>query len=274
MKKGVYELRGIPRLSKGIPAINTVGWMPDHIHYHEGRALNPMFLCFTFKTEPGECISIVNGVERHSSAAAPRVGFVVPGTVIRTIRTVRHDELFFTYSPETYPFWKNYFPPEYAEFKRTDHFDRLLDRLFEGLNELHTPGQADALDGLVPQMLAEIRIQDQRKQESREELLIREIASHLTGHFSEHIDVRELLHGRGLSQRSFYRLWNRLYTESPMEMLHAKRMFAAEHLLTTTELQIQEVSNMCGFSSAVYFYQSFRKRHGCSPAEYRKQFQS
>ena len=273
MKKGFYELQGLPRFSIGIPAIRTIGWMPDHIHYHEGRALNAMFLCFTLKKDPGENIAIINGTERRSSIPAPWVGFVAPGTVIRTIRAIRHDELFFVYAPETYAFWKAYFPPGHTGFKRTAPFDRLLDRMFECLNELHTPGAADVLDALVLQMLAEIRIQNHLAQEDREERIIREIASHLTSHFAEPTDLPALLHGRGLSQRSFYRFWNRLYAESPMQMLLSKRIFAAEHLLATTGLRIQEISDMCGFSSPAYFYQSFRKRHACSPAEYRKQFQ-
>lgn len=74
----------------------------------------------------------------------------------------------------------------------------------------------------------------------------------------------------GLSTHSFYRLWNSFYDESPMEMLQARRMFAAEQLLTSTNMRIQESADLCGFSSPVYFYQQFLKMHGCSPAEYRK----
>ncbi len=272
MRKGIYDLSTLPRFSEGIPHIRSLGWLPEHMHYHQNRTIDRLFICFTLKTEPGECISIINGERQEKPAVAPHVSFVRPGTVMHTLQTVRHDELFFSYPAESYAaFWRNYFPLERSGFKRTDAFNRLLDRVLEALNELHTPGQADALDALVPQLLAEVRIQEQCREESREEEVVRKIASHLTGRFAERIDIPALLHGCGLSQRSFYRLWNRLYAESPLAMLQAKRMFAAEHLLATTDLRIQEVADLCGFSSAVYFYQSFRKLHRCSPAEFRKQ---
>ena len=148
--------------------------------------------------------------------------------------------------------------------------DKCLGEFFERMSHLHEPGQADALDCLVLQLLLEVRIEERRESESREEQIIRGIASRLTGRFQEQVSIPELIEGSGLSVRTFYRLWKRCFPDSPIVMLQEKRMAAAEHLLATSPLRIKEISELCGFSTPLYFYQSFRRKHGCSPAEFRR----
>lgn len=270
MKKGIYQLAAIPRLTHGVPAIRSIGWMPDHVYYHTGGRISEMFLCFNLREEPGEHRFIVNGVLQEEMLPAPRVSTVWPGCVITTLKAVRHDELFFSYSPDTVAFWRDFFPAGKLRFRRTDSFELLLQELFERMDNLHEPGQADALDCLVLRLLLEIRIDERRESESREEQLIRGIASRLAGRFQEQISIPELLAGSGLSLRSFYRLWKRYYPVSPLAMLQEKRLAAAEHLLATSTLRIKEISGLCGFSTPLYFYQSFRRKYGCSPGEFRR----
>lgn len=271
MKKGLYRLATIPRLAAALPAIQTIGWMPDHLYVHRNHEINALFLCFVLREEQGSRTEIIDGRECTCNGGSPHVSLVLPGTVMTTIRTVKRDELFFVYPGEHGTFWRNYFTELQTAFVLTPRFRKLLDEVFENLNNLQEPGRADQLDLLVLRMLLEIKMQKQQLLESREEQAVRRIASVLTAHFQEPLSIPELLRGSGLSTRSFYRLWNSFYDESPMEMLQARRMFAAEQLLATTDLRIQEIADLCGFSSPVYFYQRFLKRHGCSPAEYRKE---
>lgn len=271
MKKGLYRLATIPRLTATLPVIQTIGWMPDHFYVHREHQINALFICFILREEAGSSSTIINGRVCTYNGGSPRVSVVLPGSVMTTIHTLKKDELFFIYKEDSISFWKNYFVERRETFVMTPRFRKLLDEVFENLNDLHAPGRADQLDLLVPRMLLEIKMQKQQLLESREEQEVRRIASVLTAHFQEPLSIPELLRGSGLSTRSFYRLWSRFYTESPMEMLQAKRMFAAEQLLSTTDLRIQEIADLCGFSSPVYFYQRFLKVHGCSPAEYRKQ---
>ena len=270
MKKGLYELAPIPRLTRGIPAVRSIGWMPDHIYFHTGGRIENMFLCFILREESGTPRAIVNGILQEEHLSAPRVSTVLPGSVITTLQALRHDELFFSYPPESETFWREFFPEGKLRFRRSESFDRLLKELFERMDNLHESGQADAIDCLVLRLLLEIRIQERQESESREERIIRGIASRLIGRFQEPVSIPELLDGSGLSLRTFYRLWKRYYPDSPVAMLQEKRMAAAEHLLMTSRLRIKEISELCGFSTPLYFYQSFRKKHGCSPAEFRR----
>ncbi len=272
MKEGVYPLEDVPRLSRGLPAIKNVGWQLRHRCYHRGQVFRDLYICFTLNTEPGTNQHIANGQEVSRSAFAPRLGFVLPGTSIRTVSVMRHDELFFSYSAESLPFWRQYSNLQSTNFCRTAGFEFLLNRVFECLDDLYTPGQADVLDCLVLQLLAEIRVGKQLEEESREEKIIRDIASHLTSDLTSPPDIQHLLRSNGMSRRTFYRWWNRIYTSSPGEMLLARRMLTAEHLLLTSDMQIQEISAACGFNTSAYFYQSFRRYHGCSPAEFRRKF--
>ncbi len=270
MKKGLYRLATIPRLPGSLPVIQAVGWMPDHFYVHREHQINALFICFVLREEAGSRSTIINGSECTYNGGSPRVSIVLPGSVMTTIHTLKKDELFFIYNEDSAPFWRNYFVELRESFVMTPRFRKLLDEVFENLNDLHAPGRADQLDLLVLRMLLEIKMQKLQQLVSREEREVRRIASILAAHFQEPLSIPELLRGSGLSTRSFYRLWNSFYTESPMEMLQARRMFAAEQLLSTTDIRIQEIADLCGFSSPVYFYQRFLKVHGCSPAEYRK----
>lgn len=48
------------------------------------------------------------------------------------------------------------------------------------------------------------------------------------------------------------------------------RMNHALHLLTTTQLQVQHVAQLCGIPDANYFSKLFRKRYGTTPHRYRR----
>ncbi|WP_417169497.1 hypothetical protein [Victivallis sp.] len=49
MKKGLYRLATIPRLAAALPAIQTIGWMPDHLYVHRNHENNALLLCFVLR---------------------------------------------------------------------------------------------------------------------------------------------------------------------------------------------------------------------------------
>ena len=54
------------------------------------------------------------------------------------------------------------------------------------------------------------------------------------------------------------------------EYLTRTRINAAQTLLVSSELNVSEISDACGFSGSNYFGDVFRRLHGVSPSEYRK----
>lgn len=58
--------------------------------------------------------------------------------------------------------------------------------------------------------------------------------------------------------------------ESFMEYLIRKRMEKAGSLLTKTDMMIQEVARVCGYSNQRYFASSFKKYYGCTPTKFKE----
>ena len=54
------------------------------------------------------------------------------------------------------------------------------------------------------------------------------------------------------------------------EYIREKRMKHAEHLLSSTPLQIQTVALHCGIMDVQYFSKLFKKHSGKTPKEYRE----
>jgi len=76
-----------------------------------------------------------------------------------------------------------------------------------------------------------------------------------------------------LSQRSvsaFKRDFKDTFGTSPGKWLLERRLKQASHLLSKTVLSISEVATDCGFESTSYFSQTFRKRFGMPPSDWRE----
>ncbi len=58
------------------------------------------------------------------------------------------------------------------------------------------------------------------------------------------------------------------------EYLTRTRINAAQALLLSSELNVSEISDACGFSTSNYFGDVFRRLHGASPSEYRKKMKN
>jgi AraC-like DNA-binding protein len=53
--------------------------------------------------------------------------------------------------------------------------------------------------------------------------------------------------------------------------INSRRLELAEQLLRTSGLYVSEIAEQCGFLDVAYFNRLFKRRHGVSPGEYRKQ---
>jgi LacI family transcriptional regulator len=55
-------------------------------------------------------------------------------------------------------------------------------------------------------------------------------------------------------------------------MIHREKLEKARELLASSSLNINEISQMCGYPSLQYFYSVFRKSYDTTPKEYRQHF--
>lgn len=76
--------------------------------------------------------------------------------------------------------------------------------------------------------------------------------------------------GKHLSDAHLIRRFRAAFGQTPYDYLTSKRIEAAERMLKYTHLSIKEIAGVLAFSDQYYFSNSFRKRLGIPPSEYRK----
>ncbi|MBS3805323.1 MAG: helix-turn-helix domain-containing protein [Oleiphilaceae bacterium] len=74
----------------------------------------------------------------------------------------------------------------------------------------------------------------------------------------------------GLNPRTLSRRFVRATGESPKQYWLQLRLIRAEEMLRQTNLNVQEVAEILGFSDASYFIKLFRQRAGLTPNDYRQ----
>ena len=48
------------------------------------------------------------------------------------------------------------------------------------------------------------------------------------------------------------------------------RIEHAKYILTTTDLTLEQIAEICGYSNEVHFYRQFKQITGLTPSKYRK----
>lgn len=74
------------------------------------------------------------------------------------------------------------------------------------------------------------------------------------------------------SRRTFDRDFRAATGQSPLQWLLHQRVFAAQQLLETTALSVEQIARHVGFSSAISLRPHFRRVLGVSPQQYRQAF--
>ncbi|WP_210508926.1 AraC family transcriptional regulator [Naasia sp. SYSU D00057] len=77
----------------------------------------------------------------------------------------------------------------------------------------------------------------------------------------------------GLGRTRFVHYCKKMVNLTPLEYLSLLRVEQAKHLLTTTDLLVSDVAQLCGFQSSQYFSTSFRRATGMQPAQLRRERQ-
>lgn len=89
-------------------------------------------------------------------------------------------------------------------------------------------------------------------------------------HFSEQITLETLASRVNMSREHLCRLFKKHAGMPPMEYLQSVRIFHAKHLLIMNSDSVEQIALRCGFSNVNYFYETFKKHTGATPAKYRK----
>lgn len=88
--------------------------------------------------------------------------------------------------------------------------------------------------------------------------------------FSSKISLENLGATFGYNPFYFLRIFRAQTGCSPHEYLTQIRMKHARTLLLSTNLTVYEIAERCGYQSVSHFSDSFKRRHGASPYDYRR----
>ncbi|MEU6237730.1 helix-turn-helix domain-containing protein [Kitasatospora sp. NPDC047058] len=91
-------------------------------------------------------------------------------------------------------------------------------------------------------------------------------------HLHEPLPVAELARRAVMSKRSFLRRFAAATGTTPHAWLRDLRLAAAEELLETTDLPVEEVARRVGYGSAAVLRERFVRRRGVPPRSYRRSF--
>ncbi|RZK81140.1 MAG: helix-turn-helix domain-containing protein [Pedobacter sp.] len=87
---------------------------------------------------------------------------------------------------------------------------------------------------------------------------------------NSNLDVDLLAEKMNMSRATFYRKIKGISNLTPNELINITRLKKAAELLINTDLKIQQIASMTGFTSQAQFGRSFAKQFGVTPSEYAK----
>jgi iron complex transport system substrate-binding protein len=89
-------------------------------------------------------------------------------------------------------------------------------------------------------------------------------------HYAEKQTLESLAENFFVSKATLIYNFKKYASCSPIDFLLNVRLTKAKELLLNTKKSVNEISEICGFSSANYFGLIFKQKENLSPANYRK----
>lgn len=100
--------------------------------------------------------------------------------------------------------------------------------------------------------------------------IILKIIDYLNEYYREKLTLENIAEQFFLSKTTLSYLFKKYMDCTLIDFLLSIRIAKAKEFLLNTKKSIEEISELCGFSSANYFGLIFKKRENLSPAHYRK----
>lgn len=101
--------------------------------------------------------------------------------------------------------------------------------------------------------------------------LLSDIVEFFDHNFSKPINITEYFESIGYSYHHLRHAFKEIYGLSPNQYLAKKRIDEAKKLLLTTDGDLEEISQKCGFNSASHFVSNFKKETNQTPAKFREE---
>ncbi len=127
---------------------------------------------------------------------------------------------------------------------------------------------------IIVQVLKNIEINmdmlENEKVNTNQQLLADRVLSYMDENISEVDSVKSVCGKFSISRTYLNNIFINTIGVPPGKMIQYIKIKKAEHVLLTTAMSIEEISDMLGYSSAAYFSNTFKKNYGVSPNIFRK----
>lgn len=255
--------------------VQQIGWLRtldrEEIWTHDYGHLE---FCFRLRSEhEKDAVDFLDG--RRFRTPFPHLFIKPPGVYHHFRICAEREALYLHYPIETVPHFLTCgisFQKPGIPFELTQEISSLIEKLRTLIGSAHSRGSAEQIDLEAFRLIELVLLQKDNTELGGGEEKVREIAAYLSSNYNQTPDIDGLCRLFGISRRSFFRGWNKLYPIPPLEYVIRMRMQMAAHLLETTARPVQEIAEITGYSNAAYFGAVFRKKFGKSPGEYRSVF--
>lgn len=97
------------------------------------------------------------------------------------------------------------------------------------------------------------------------------IAKYIAENYRSGISLEQLSEKLYFSKNHVINVFKKAYGCTPVDYMNNLRLTHAERLLKTTEDTAESIALLCGFADYSCLYKLFTKKHGISPAKWRKE---
>lgn len=154
----------------------------------------------------------------------------------------------------------------YRQFETvTEHFYQ------EHAEKIAISQNFEELQLVIEETITEIRAQKGKRQYSEH---VQDVLAIIHNEYDQQLNLKDVANRLHMNTMYVGQLFKKETNKSFSQYLHQYRIKKAQNFLVDTSDTINEIADKTGYTSAGYFYKSFKKICGISPKEFREQYQS
>ena len=100
--------------------------------------------------------------------------------------------------------------------------------------------------------------------------LLKKSVTYIHQNYQQKIYIKDLAHEVNMNSQYFCRFFKSMTGKTPVDFINTHRIEEATLLLSSTDLNITDISLKVGIDNFSYFNKLFRHYKNCTPSEYRK----
>ena len=273
MQTLIMNLNQLHRRSHPVFPLQRIGFLIPIRSQARMTFVNKLELCLRLASDAPCAVDEIDGIEYRTPF--PHVVLKLPGSGHTYEIDSPREAVYLQYAPEleeamrsaellnTPRVWQVVLTPEiYAQ----------LHNLRRMVETAARPGVIEQIDLAAMSLFEHLIVQDPVRSPLPGEVAERigRITTYLHLHFTEEIDLDDLIRRNGFSRRTFFRCWSRVHSAGPANYLCELRIRHAAELLLETDLPVSMVAMKVNLRNIFYFSRQFRRYCGMTPLEFRK----